>query len=284
MGKGSTPKTYKFGAALSGGGVRGFAHLGALKAMNERGLYPDVISGTSAGSLAGAFYADGYTPDEIYSIFRSIKFRELIVTAIPHDGLFRSTGFQAFVEKHLKARKFEDLKIPLRVVASDIEQGIPHVFSKGNIIPAIIASCSVPIVLTPVEIDNHHYVDGGMFMNFPVSIIRKECERVIGVDISPIITMKYDRSFKYIIERTMNYMVGANTLEERKACDFLIESSDISAFSLFDIKSADTIYEKGYEVAVTYLDQNKERLNSDFSEPKPMSILDKISKLVKAGK
>lgn len=260
-------KIYTFGIALSGGGVRGFAHLGALKAMNENGLFPDIISGTSAGSLAGAFYADGYTPDEIFSIFRSIKVRDLIVTAIPYDGLFRSTGFQTFIKKHLKARTFEDLKFPLRVVASDIEYGCPRVFEQGELIPAIVASCSVPVVFTPVKIDDHYYVDGGMFMNFPVSVIRQDCHRVIGVDISPIITLPYDRSFKYIIERTMNYMVGANTLEERKACDYLIESAEISEFSLFDIKSADLIYQKGYDLTVAYLEANAARLKQDLEGP-----------------
>jgi len=257
-------KRYKSGIALSGGGVRGFAHLGALQAMNERGIYPEVIAGTSAGSIAGCLYADGYTPLEIYDLFRSLKFREFVVTTIPYDGFFKSTGIQMFLKKYLRAKNFEELKLPLRVIASDIAGGKAHVFSEGDIATAVAASCSVPIVFSPLEIEGNYYVDGGMFMNFPVSVIRQECEIVLGVNVSSVITMKYDKSFKYIIERTMNYMVGANTVQDCKACDYLIESDDISSYSLFDMKSGEEIYKKGYEITVDYLDQKKDIVEKDF--------------------
>lgn len=247
-------KKYKLGLALSGGGARGYAHLGALKALNERGIYPDIISGTSVGSLIGTLYADGYTPDEMYSFAKSLKLRELVETTIPRDGIFKATGIGAILRKYLRAKTFEELKTPVRVVASDIECGKVKVFEEGKIIPTVVASCSVPIVFTPVEIDGHHYVDGGLLMNFPVSTIRDVCDKVIGIDISPVIAVKYDRSMTYIVERAMNYMVGANTAKERKACDVLIESGEVSKYSLFDFKHVEEIYEKGYEAAVQYLD------------------------------
>ena len=245
---------YKLGLALSGGGARGYAHLGALKAMNERGIYPDVISGTSVGSLIGTLYADGYTPDEMLSFAHSLKLRELVESTIPRDGFFKASGIGAILRKYLRAKTFEELKLPMNVVASDIEYGESKVFNEGKIIPPVVASCSVPIVFTPVEINGRHYVDGGLLKNFPVSILREECEKVIGIDISPVISVKYDRSMKYIVERAMNYMVGANTIEERAACDYLIESPEVSRYSLFDFNHVEEIYEKGYETAVRYLD------------------------------
>jgi len=257
-------KPYKLGLALSGGGARGYAHLGALKALNERGIYPDIISGTSVGSLIGVLYADGHTPDEMLTFAKSLRLRALIEGTIPRDGIFKATGIGIVLRKYLRAATFEELKIPMHVVASDIEYGIVKVFNEGKIIPPVIASCSVPIVFTPVEIDGHHYVDGGLLKNFPVSTIRDKCDKVIGIDISPVISVKYDRSIKYITERAMNYMVGANTLEERRACDYLIESWDVSTYSLFDFKHIEEIYEKGYDAAVRYLDANKERLRRDF--------------------
>ncbi len=275
---------YKWGLALSGGGARGFAHLGALQAMDERGIQPEIISGTSAGSLVGVFYADGYTPQEIFALFQDIKFRNIITTTLPQDGFFKTTGIYSILEKHLHAKRFEDLKIPLRVVASDIEEGKPCIFSTGDIIPAVIASCSVPIVFTPMEIDGHHYVDGGMFVNFPVSVIRKDCWRVVGIDVSPVITMKYDRSFKYIIERTMNYMVGANTVDEIKRCDYMIGSKDISQYSLFDFKYAQEIYRKGYDMTVKYLDDNNARIEKDMkAKPKSKSFLGHSVKKIITG-
>ncbi|WP_280746554.1 patatin-like phospholipase family protein [Parabacteroides sp. PF5-9] len=279
-----TNEKYKLGVALSGGGVRGFAHLGALQAMNERGIFPDLIAGTSVGSLVGALYADGYSPQEIYKMAEALKMREFITTAIPYDGFLRSTGIQSFLKKHLRAKRFEELKTPLRVVASDIEQGTSFVFTTGEIIPAVAASCSVPIVFSPVEISGHYYVDGGLFANFPVSVIRKDCRRVMGVDISPVISMKYDRSFKYIIERTMNYMVGANTVKDRKNCDYLIESAEVSAYSLFDMKSGESIYEKGYTSAVEYLETHKKKIQRELLNPPPQTLWHRISRIVKPEK
>lgn len=275
---------YKLGVALSGGGVRGFAHLGALQAMNERDIYPDIISGTSAGALAGAFYADGYKPDEIYDIFREIKFSEVAGTSIPHGGLFKTNKLSSFLEKHLRAKTFEELKYPLRVIASDIEYGKVKIFSEGKLIPAVIASCSIPIVFTPVEIDGHHYVDGGLFMNFPVSAIRPRCIKVIGVNVSPVITMKYEESLKYMVERTMNYVVGSNTITERKACDFLIESSDVSIYSIFDFKYINDIYRKGYVTTVAYLDAYEKEIKKEPIKEKTPKLKDKINFFIKSLK
>lgn len=247
-------KKYKLGFVLSGGGARGYAHLGALKALNEHNIYPDVIAGTSVGSLIGVLYADGYTPDQMLSFAKSLKLRELVESTIPRDGIFKATGIGAILRKYLHARRFEDLTLPVHVVASDIEYGEAKDFNSGKIIPAVIASCSVPVVFTPVEIAGHYYVDGGLLKNFPVSAIRQDCETIIGIDVSPVISVKYDRSMKYIVERAMNYMVGANTVEERLACDYLIESQEVSKYSLFDFNHVEEIYEMGYQTASDYLD------------------------------
>lgn len=257
---------YNLGLALSGGGSRGFAHLAALKAMNERGISPEILSGTSAGSLAAAFYADGYEPENVLTLFKEMKLRRFFETNIPRDGLFKTSRFATFLEKHLHARTFEELKIPLRVVASDIEEGKAKIFHKGELIPALVASCCVPIVFTPILIDGHYYIDGGIFSNFPVSIIRDECKTLLGVNVSPIITMQYNKSIKYIIERTMNYAIGANTIEERKKCDYLIESNKLSAYSMFDLDKADEIYQKGYRLASSYLDKHDEMLKRELSK------------------
>lgn len=245
---------YKLGVALSGGGARGFAHLGALKAMNERGMYPDLISGTSAGSLAGALYADGYTPDEIMELFKHMKFTEFTEFTLPKEGFFKSNRFRAFMRKHLHARTFEELKVSLRVVATDIEYGKSHVFTSGELVPALVASCSIPIVFTPVEIDNRHYVDGALFVNFPVMTIRKDCETLVGVNVSPTNHLAYSKSLKYIIERTFHSLTASNSLFDREKCDVLIESEEISHYSMFDLEHAKTIFEKGYETAVEVLD------------------------------
>ena len=105
-------KPYKTGIALSGGGIKGMCHAGVLKALEEVGIKPDIISGVSAGAIVGALYADGYTPDEIATLFEDISFRQMTKFRIPDGGLFRIDAFEEFMLKNLRAKTFEALKIP----------------------------------------------------------------------------------------------------------------------------------------------------------------------------
>lgn len=244
---------YSLGLALSGGGSKGFAHLGVFQALDELGIKPDVIAGTSAGALAGVLYADGHAPHEIATFFQGKEFRDFAAFSIPQGGLFKSGKFHSFLKRHLRARNFEDLKLPLRVVATNIEYGVSTVFDSGPLIPAVVASCSYPVVFTPVEIDGAHYVDGGVFKNFPVSVIRGECEKVIGVNVSPLTVQKYKNSLLYVVERSFHYMSLANTLEDRLMCDVLIESTKVSKFSTFTLDHIDEILDIGYKVAMRKL-------------------------------
>ncbi len=257
---------YKLGIALSGGGAKGFAHLGVLQALNENGLYPEVIAGTSAGAFAGVLYADGHSPKEILTFFQKKVFREFAEFTIPHGGFFKSERFQSFLKKHLRAKTFEHLKIPLHVVATDIEYGESHTFTSGPLISSVIASCSVPIVFRPVEINKHYYVDGGLFKNFPVSTIRRECVKIIGVNVSPITKAEFRSSIKYIAERSFHYMSGSNTLLDRNLCDYLIESVSLSKYSMFDLDHVEEIYQAGYDLTMDFIEENKESLIKDFPE------------------
>ena len=120
------------GYALSGGGARGFAHLGALKALEERNLIPDIIAGTSAGALAGVLYADGFAPDEICDMFKHTKFKQFVELTFPTSGLFRPTGLHSFLKKNLRAKTFEELQIPFTAVATDWEKAVSVSFSEGD--------------------------------------------------------------------------------------------------------------------------------------------------------
>lgn len=261
----TTDFTFDLGLVLSGGGAKGFAHLGAIQALNENGLYPEVITGTSAGAFAGVLYADGHTPREIASFFKQKKFQEFAELGIPHAGFFKSTRFCSFLETHLNARRFEDLKIPLRVVATDIENGTFKVFTEGDVIPTVVASCSVPLVFAPIEIEGRYYVDGGLLKNFPVSTIRKDCRKVFGVNVSPIRPLGYKHSLKYVAERTFHYMSSSNTVQDRKLCDYLVESADLSSYSMFDLDNVDEIFNAGYTLAMQYIDKERDRFEKDFN-------------------
>lgn len=253
-------KKYKLGIALSGGGAKGFAHLGAIQLLQEKGITPNILSGTSAGALAGVLLADGHEPYEVAEMFKDKKFQEFGELSVPNGGFFKTTRFHAFLNKHLRAKKFNELEVDLRVVATDIEHGKMKEFKEGELAPAVMASCCVPIVFSPVKIGDSHYVDGGLFKNFPVTNIRKECECVIGINVSPIRPLEYKSSIKYVAERTFHYMSVANTWTDCKSCDFLIESPDLSKYSMFDLENVDEIFEEGYKIADIYYKDNQEAI------------------------
>ncbi|WP_278623708.1 patatin-like phospholipase family protein [Parabacteroides gordonii] len=246
----SNHTTYKLGLALSGGGAKGFAHLGVFKLLEECGLKPDVIVGTSVGSLMGTLFADGYSADELKELFTGREFSEFAQLQIPKSGLFDSKRFRYFLKRHLRAKTFEELKIPMIVVATDLDNGESHEFKSGPIVDAVTASCSIPIIFSPVVINGVHYVDGGLFHNFPVSIIRDMCERVIGVNVSPLVPQKYKQTIFHIAERSYHYMFRANTLEDREMCDVLIEAEEFGMYKTFDLENVEQIARIGYDAAI----------------------------------
>lgn len=239
-------KPYKIGIALSGGGIKGLCHAGVLKALEEQGIQPDILSGVSAGAVVGALYADGYSPDEIAKLFEDISFRQMTKIQIPDGGFFRIDAFQKFLTKKLRAKTFDELKIPLRVIATDLDKGQSVMFSTGNLIDPIVASCSIPVLFSPKIIDGVHYVDGGVLKNFPVSTIRDECEKVIGINASPLVADEYKPSILNVAARSYNFMFKANIFHDKELCDLLIEPVDMGNYDTFDVAKGREIFELGY--------------------------------------
>lgn len=253
-----TSYDYFLGYALSGGGARGFAHLGTLKVLEQYGLKPNVIVGTSAGALAGVFYADGYHPDEIVELFRKREFREFVSFTIPRTGFLKSTGLHQFLKKNLRAKSFEKLQLPFYAVATDWERARTVTFSEGDsLVDAVVASCSVPIVFNPQMINNVPYVDGGILKNFPVTVIRKRCRYVVGVNVSLMIPPAEKESIRTMVERTFNLMSNANTLIDKSSCDILIETTGLEKVSMFDLHSQNQIMESGYHAAAEAMSQKR---------------------------
>lgn len=251
-------KKYNIGYALGGGGARGFAHLGALKALEERNLKPDIIAGTSAGALAGVLYADGFTPDEILDMFKHITFKQFVEFTFPTTGLFRPTGLHSFLKKNLRSRTFEQLQIPFTAVATDWKKAVTVNFSEGDkLIESVVASCCVPLIFSPINIDGQDYVDGGIFKNLPASTIREQCNVLFGVNVTLIMPPEDKNNLKYFAERTFTMMAISNTLADKKLCDVLIEAEGLEKYWMFDLSHIDKIFEVGYKSAVEKLKEKK---------------------------
>lgn len=248
---------YHLGYALSGGGAKGFAHLGALQLMEEKGLTPDIIAGTSAGSLAGVLYADGYHPQEIHELFeKSRDIRELIELALPTNGFFKTRGLQKFLKNNLRAQSFEQLQIPFIAVATDWKRGVTVQFSEGNLLAeSVVASCTVPVLFQPQVIDGVEYVDGGLFKNFPVSVIREDCKYIIGVNVTPILKGGETNTIRSMSERTFHLMSNANSVIDRKLCDILIEVRGSQRFAIRKFDNIHSISDIGYNECLRVMNQ-----------------------------
>ena len=244
-----TNKPYNLGIALSGGGIRGMCHAGVMKALEEYGIKPDIIAGVSAGAIVGALYADGYSPDEIAGFFEHVEFRKMTKVKIPNGGFFGIESFEKFMAGKLRAKTFEELKIPLRIVATNLDKGQSVVFTSGNLLEAIIASSTFPVLFTPKVINGENYIDGGVFKNFPVSIIRDDCEKIIGINASPLVADKYKMSVLNVAIRSYNFMFKANILHDKELCDFLIEPVDMANYETFETEKSREIFELGYQTA-----------------------------------
>lgn len=244
--KNKNPK-FNFGVTLSGGGVKGICHLGVLKALDERGVKPDIISGASFGAIVGAFYADGYSPDSILSLFKNVSYYDLMSFDLLEGGLFNMDNFHAFLEKNLRAKTFEDLKIPLRVVATDFDMGKTVVFDSGNLADALCASSSVPMLFTPYKIDGINYVDGGVLLNMPVVTIRSDCKYVLGVSGGPMEQLPYSKNLLSIGMRAYKYIYRNNAKYNKSLCDYLIEPAELNNYSGASIESMNSLYKIGYD-------------------------------------
>ena len=252
-------RPYRIGLALGGGGARGFAHIGVLRALEEMGIKPDVISGTSAGSIIAALYADGYAPQHIIRLFSELDVKELVDVTIPRNSLLKMDKFIHFIDKRLHSKRIEDLKIPTYIVATDFDNGKSLAFDKGDLAIRIAASCSIPIVFPPIAIDGIHYVDGGVMRNLPVTPIRDLCDVVIGINVSPMQHEQYENNLLSITNRAYNFLSCGNVFPDIALCDILIENEDISGYNVFDIDEQEKIEELGYQKAIEVLNNLTEQ-------------------------
>ena len=244
-----TKRKYPIGFALSGGFIKGFAHLGVMQALLEHDIKPAIISGVSAGALAGVFYADGNEPHQVLQFFAGHKFQDLTRLVIPKKGLFDLCEFIDFLHSNLKAKNLEELQIPLIITATDLDHGRMVHFHRGAIAERVAASCCMPVMFAPVNIDGINYVDGGLMMNLPVSTLRRVCNKVVAVNVSPIMAEDYKMNIVSIAMRSFHFMFRANTFPERAKCDLLIEPYNLYGYSNTELEKAEEIFERGYNTA-----------------------------------
>lgn len=253
---------HKFGLTLSGGGVKGLAHAGALQALSDNNLRPTCISGTSAGAMVGALYAAGVDPEKILELVNSTSLFGLHNFNWRKPGFFDISFLTTILEKHLGESTFEDLPIELHTVATDLITAQSKVFSSGKLIPAILASSAFPMLFSPIHIEDGWYADGGITNNFPVNIVRQRCDKLLGIYVSPLHKVgekSLDNTLK-IVDRVYRISINYNSVQKFDTCDWVIYPEELQNYSTFDMKKASEIYEIGYKAALKIVDEIKSKV------------------------
>lgn len=233
---------------LSGGGVRGAGHIGVLKALAQRGFVPNAIAGTSAGAMVGAFVADGHAAEDLLPMLREAWNRTSFLRG-PRPG---SAYIEGFLRSNLRARYFEDLKMPLHVTATDLEHGGQRIFSSGELVPALMASCAVPLVFPPVQIEGTYYVDGGLSNNLPVEPFADRKHEVIAVYVNPLAPFGSGKLGRFaMIDRVWHLSFREMVTRSAQGCYWFIEPPGLSAFTMFDMRKLGMAERIGFEYAST---------------------------------
>ncbi|MBN1156857.1 patatin-like phospholipase family protein [Candidatus Woesearchaeota archaeon] len=178
----------RIGIAFGGGGARGIAHIAFLKVFDELGMRPSIISGTSIGAVIGAMYASGSSGQEIENIFKELTLAKMTKLADftwrKRSGLIKGNKIVSFIGQHLNCKTFEELQIPLKLIAADFWKRTEVVFEKGNLVDAIHASIAIPGAFEPRITNEAVLIDGGFINPLPFEVIRDDCDILIAIDVS----------------------------------------------------------------------------------------------------
>jgi NTE family protein len=273
----------KIGLALGGGGVRGLAHIPVLETLDDLGIKPDIIAGTSMGAIIGALYASGMSGKEIRErisrilIRKDDTWRDIVAkksdlvklvkafsAEIPRGGFIGTQGFFEYLFHEIKKRTFEELEIPLLVIAADYWRAEEVVFEKGDLLPALQASMAVPGVFAPVSIANKVLVDGGVVNLVPYDRLLERADFTIAVDVS-----KVRNPGKNEIPGALESVLGAFNIMQASALaekmkirkpDIYVQM-EIQGIRMLDFNKTDEVFRQA-EPAIALLRKQLRRLST----------------------
>ncbi|MDA8686559.1 patatin-like phospholipase family protein [Robiginitalea sp.] len=250
------------GIVLSGGGVRGMAHIGVLKALREFNIAPNWISGASVGAIVGALYARGNGEEDMLRFFKETPLLRYDFLSIGKPGLFDTERYYSIFSSYFPENNFERLHIPLFVNATNLQRGENRTFSKGELIKPLLASAALPPIFSPVLIDGELYSDGGIMNNFPIEPLEGKAEYILGSNVAVIQEMspKEIRTSLQLANRTTGLMLQAINAAKTMRCHLLFEPNELQHIGVLDKKGIEQAYHIGYEYACA-------KLNAVFNSP-----------------
>ena len=254
------PRRPRIGLALGGGAARGFAHIGVIQALEENGLAPDLVVGTSAGSLVAALFASGRSGRELATIADGMDETAFADWSYPGRGLIRGEALARFVRDKTNKRAIEQMKIPLGIAATDLDSGEGVLFRRGDTGTAVRASSAVPAVFQPVKIGQREYVDGGLSAPIPVHHARQMgAEFVIAVDISAVPEGNPTGDAARMLLKTFAIMGKSLKGYELRDADLVLQPS-LAGVSGADFTTRRQSIKAGREVTLAHLAELRERL------------------------
>lgn len=262
----------KIGICLSGGGALGFAHIGMLKALEDHGLKPDVISGASIGAIIGALYADGMSPQQIYSAIEENKMYNLFhiikLRGNGPGGVSNTTNVREVLEKYLKHDSFDSLQRKFYLSMTSLNRGNWVIVGEGpDLISHILASMSIPGVFNPTKIGADYYIDGGIMNNMPVEPLLKQCDIIIGIDVHYLLPLAEPiNSSSKMVMWSYNAMMKEMQKKRIDSCTFYIPILGLQNYTPADFKYYKEFYNLGYQSGVNYIQSHPEFLKTCLPE------------------
>lgn len=242
------------GLALGGGAARGLAHIGILHVLEQAGITIDYLAGTSAGALIAVLYASGVRCERLAELVRALKWPDMFGPCLPLHGLFSSEPLHKLLRTHCRATRFDELRIPVAVVACDFESGHARAFTDGDLFPAVLASCSIPLLCEPVRCDGRYYIDGGVAAEIPVDAVH-----AMGADIAVACDVHHraarlQRPGNLLATLMhMGRLISQNNAEDAKQRAELSINVDARGIRLSDLGKADEIIRRGRRAAEAIL-------------------------------
>lgn len=251
-------KKIKIGLALGGGGARGFAHLGALKAFEENNIVFDAVAGTSVGSLVGAFYAAGYNYEKLYNLAKDIKEKDIRSSKIFFMPS-KTDGLEKLITDNLGDVNIEDLKKEFYAVAVDMKTATELHLNKGNLAKAVAGSCAVPGVFHPVVFEDKVLSDGGLSNTLPSNVLKlNSCDYVVSIDINPDRVYGTDSTkLTDILACSLRILMKSNVVKGYIYSDVLLKP-DTKRFKASKKDGFEEMIEEGYNTALEYIEKIKE--------------------------
>src|SRR5690554_6480828 len=248
-------KSKKIGLVLSGGGYRGAAHAGVFKALEELKIKPDLVAGTSAGAIMGAFFAAGYDWKTIFDFLKETEALSFNKYTFQKAGFFDSAKYIPLFEQYFPEDSFESLKMPLFIATTDLIEGKTKYFYEGELINPLIASCAVPGVFSPVPVDDLLLCDGGVTNNFPIEPLLALSDAIIGVYLNQVgeIDSASLKSTVSVLQRAYA-IIRKNQFEQKfSSCDVLVSPPNLIEHQILSKGNLEQIFEMGYVEALEKL-------------------------------